>query len=315
MIKVDKAFITFQIEMPVAMFESLQRMFSRRRADPSDTELMQEWALSRGDVSKLDRRGRGCVVLFEIEGGPARMEWGPSQRPYIEGQELRVRVDLGLPPSLEMMVLSRSLAKSLESDAYQQLVRGQQTGIDSALPEEQRWLSAFDPIEIPELLEVARRQFVVLSSSTKLATRWVQGDLANRLVRATSRWLTPEAPFVLMTMRGRVYMRTSAPVLEPELLDGVRSLVETASLRAIGCQKVPRKSEVPSATGAGALAAAAVLASAGGAAAGRGEHLLTESYEDGLPSDLLTLPMVEEFEATDYPSAFGLSDLQTDVKL
>lgn len=302
------------------MFKALQRLFTRRAPSASDIQLIEEWALQRGDPVKRDRKGQGAVVSFNVEGGPARLEWGPAQRPYIQGRELRVRVDLGLPPSLEMMVMSRPLAQWLESDAYSQLVRGHQTGIDSALPEEQRWLAVFDPLEV-EVPEAVHKQFLVLSGSPSHARRWLRGDLANRLQRAITRWLPPDAPLVLMTMRGRLYLRTSAPQVDGALLDGVRGLAETASLRAIACQKRPRPTasvrspEVRRDIHADVLGSIASASMVNEAADMVADPLDVFESSGGHPSDLMTLPMVAEFEGTDYPSDFIIDPIDADLKI
>ena len=43
---------------------------------------------------------QGFVIDGRLGATPWRLEWGPSQRPYIQGQELRLRSELGLSPDL-----------------------------------------------------------------------------------------------------------------------------------------------------------------------------------------------------------------------
>ena len=46
----------------------------------------------------------GFVIDGQLDGTPWRIEWGPPQRTYIDGHELRLRMELGLPPDLQMLV-------------------------------------------------------------------------------------------------------------------------------------------------------------------------------------------------------------------
>lgn len=214
------------------MLDSLQRFLQRRQApaDP-DSALISQWARERGGEFKRVRRGPGAVVQSAGAAGPIRIEWGPAQRPYIRGSELRVRVDARLPDALEMLVLSRSLAESLEAQAFQELTSLQQTGMDDASPEEARWLALFERIDVAAG-PVFEQSFVVVSSCVPHARHWAAGELAVRLLRARTHWLGAQAPLVLMTLRGRLYLRTEAGVLDETLLDGVRILADAAALRA-----------------------------------------------------------------------------------
>lgn len=214
------------------MLDSLTRLLRRRPALETDSRLMEDWARQRGETIKRVRDGSGCVLEFRSQGLPARLEWGPAQRDYIHHRELRVRVELALPEALEMLVMSRALAERLETQAYDQLTRDQQTEIDASMPEEARWLAMFDPAPLaaPAAFSDA---FLVMAASPPHARRWVEGELASRLIRARERWLSADAPLVLMTLRGRLYLRTEACALDDKLLEGVRQLVDSASGSAL----------------------------------------------------------------------------------
>ncbi|MEY8878453.1 MAG: hypothetical protein AB9M60_18230 [Leptothrix sp. (in: b-proteobacteria)] len=214
------------------MLASLSRLWRRLPGVASDSRLFDDWAHQHGDEVKRVRNSQGGVVTFGCQGHPARLEWGPSQRSYIVGRELRLRIELDLPPALEMMVMSRTLADFLEAQAFEQLTRGFQTEIDATMPEEARWLSMFTPVEVSGA-EAFSKHFVVLAASSARAQRWVQGELATRLHRAGARWLLADAPFVLLTLRGRIYLRTAATRLDPDLLNGVRQIAEIAAQQAL----------------------------------------------------------------------------------
>lgn len=204
--------------------QRLQRLLGPKTESRTDSRLFDEWAEERGHRAKRVRHGDGRVVEFEFDGRPGRMEWGPPQRAYIHERELRVRLEAGLPANLEMLLMSRRLAERLETQAYQTLVRDHQTGIDATLPEEVRWLSMLEKVAVPS----TAASFLLKSSSPAHAVRWLEGDLLSRVSRAGSRWLGAEAPLVVMTLRGRVYVRTEASVLDEAMLDGARGLAEAA---------------------------------------------------------------------------------------
>lgn len=212
----------------IKALQRFQRLLGSRSETASDPQVLDEWADMRGYQLKRVRRGEGRVVEFDWEGRRGRLEWGPSKRAYINERELRVCIEAGLPEHLEMLVMSRSLAQRLDSQAYQTLVSDHQTGIDTSLPEEVRWLSMLERVPVPSTVAA----YVMLSSSPPHAQRWLDGDLLSRVSRAAHNWLGDDAPLVLMTLRGRVYLRTEAMNTEPAMLDGACSLAEAAATSA-----------------------------------------------------------------------------------
>ena len=212
----------------IKTLQRFQRLLGSRAETSHDPQMLDEWAETRGHQLKRVRSSEGRVVEFEWEGRRSRLEWGPSKRAYINARELRVCIEAGLPDNLEMMIMSRSLAQRLESQAYQTLVRDHQTGIDVNLPEEVRWLSMLERVPVPSAVAA----YVMLSSSPPHAQRWLDGDLLSRISRAAHNWLGDEAPLVLMTLRGRVYLRTEALSTEAAMLDGACSLAGTAAASA-----------------------------------------------------------------------------------
>lgn len=212
----------------IKALQRFQRLLGSRAETVSDPQVLDEWAKVRGYQLKRVRRGEGRVVEFEWEGRRGRLEWGPSKRAYINERELRVCIEAGLPEHLEMLLMSRSLAQRLDSQAYKTLVSDHQTGIDTSLPEEVRWLSMLERVPVPSTVAA----YVMLSSSPPHAQRWLDGDLLSRISRAAHNWLGDDAPLVLMTLRGRVYLRTEAMNTEPAMLDGACSLTEAAATSA-----------------------------------------------------------------------------------
>jgi hypothetical protein len=153
-----------------------------------------------------------------------RMEWGPSQRPYIDGNELRLRADLPLVRDLQLALMNRRLQESMERAVFEQYVEGVQTRIDQQTPPEMRWLVMFPRLSGDEL-GVLRANFVAVASSTPWMASWLQGPLGRALMAAP---LDTATPVALMIGRSRLMLRTA--MADPELhsLRSWLALFETA---------------------------------------------------------------------------------------
>jgi len=216
------------------MLEGIKRLFQRGSpggATPADREL-QDWLRSRG-LKHRSVPGEGFVVDGQQAGTAWRLEWGPSQRPYIPGQELRLRAELGLGSGLQALLMTRRLAEKMEGDVFNRYVEGVQTRIDNQTPPEMRWLVMFPKLPGADLGPL-RERFVALGSSRRWLTQWLDGPLSGTLAAQP---LAPDAPLVLMIGRGRLMLRTALADAEPQRLQAWLRLFEIAireSQRASG---------------------------------------------------------------------------------
>lgn len=210
---------------------SLNRLMHRYIPAEPQGKTLQAWTRQRGEEFKRARDATGYVVEGHCGDHTLRLEWGPPQRHYLRGHELRVRIESRLPETAEMMVITQGLAERLEVQAFERLVEGQQTELSLDLPEEVRWLASLRRVPL-DAWPALQCHFVAVSSMPTAALRWLEGEVASRLGRSLSSWLGPSAPLVLMLLRGRVYVRTEADTLDEPLLDGIRGLAEAAVLRA-----------------------------------------------------------------------------------
>lgn len=153
----------------------------------------------------------GFVVDGRLGATPWRLEWGPSQRPYIEGQELRLRSELGLGSDLQVLVMNRLLAEHMEKTVFEQFVEGVQTRIDNQTPPEMRWLVMFKKLSGSEMGALKER-WVALSSQKDWLREWLEGPLAAALAALR---FDEGLPMVLMIGRGRLMLRTAQA--EPEV--------------------------------------------------------------------------------------------------
>jgi hypothetical protein len=197
------------------MLESIKRLFARQDVERDLVEL-SDWAKHSGHGFKRVRGEDGFVIDGAIDGRPWRLEWGPPQRDYIGGHELRLRMELSLPHDMQMLVLSRTLMETLERATYEQYTDSMQTQIGAQAPEEMRWLVMFPKIDLGSL-KALRARFGAVASVPAAGLAWLEGPLAEALERAADRLLRHDPPFVLMTLRGRVYLRLLLDA--PELAD------------------------------------------------------------------------------------------------
>ncbi|WP_428424125.1 hypothetical protein [Methylibium sp.] len=213
------------------MLDSFKRWIDGRHGSP-DGRCLHAWAKQRGLVVKRVRGGEGIVVEGEMHGTPWRMEWGTPQRAYLLDRELRLRMDLGLPQNLQMMVISRVLAEELEQAAYALFTQDMQTQIDSGMPEEMRWLAMFPKTQLASL-KALRSRFSTAANAVGPLAHWLDKELVAQLRAAWQGWLGDEGPLVLMVLRGRLYLRLESTQPDVALLDGAMALFEAAARSAL----------------------------------------------------------------------------------
>ena len=213
------------------MLESLKRLFSHP-APAADRPEVAEWARQRGLAYKRVREDEGFVIEGELNGRPLRIEWGPPQRAYIEGRELRLRMELKLPSELQMLLLSRPLLELLEKQTFERFTEGTQTQIDTSSPEEMRWLVMFPKVDLSSF-RVLRSHIGAVASTPAAGLSWISGPLGHQIERALGGLLRNDPPFVLMTLRGRTYLRTQLIDPDPVALGSALAIFEAAVARAL----------------------------------------------------------------------------------
>lgn len=214
------------------MLESLKRLFAGGNED-AERAAVADWAKRRGHTFKPARGNAGFVVEGSLERRPWRLEWGPSQRAYIVGRELRLRMELDLPQDQQMLLLSRSLLEALERQTYEQFTDAVQTEIGGSTPEEMRWLVMFPKVELGTLGTFATR-FGAVASQPAVGLAWIAGPLANLLLHeAEDGVLRADPPLMLMTLRGKAYLRLALARPTPAAIGAALALFETAVAQAV----------------------------------------------------------------------------------
>ena len=251
--------------------------------EPQDEQVrdLLAWAQSRRFRVKRVRGTAGFVIEGACPGlndQPWRLEWGPSQRSYIPAEELRIRMELGLPEDLHLLLLNTSLKEALSAQAFDRWTQSNQTIVDVDTPEEMRWLALYPQVDALDHARL-RGRMAVLSPYEGPAMTWAQGPLSAVLAANCDTLFEGDAPFLLMTLRGRLYLRLHCPDPSPEIVSAAARLFDCAAVAARRAASM-----VPSDPGDSAHDALA------DEWPGRGGGAWNSELSN---SDLLTLPMPE----------------------
>jgi hypothetical protein len=215
------------------MLSSLKRWWSQSRGHSSTgLEAIEAWAGQSGLRYRRDDDGSRFVIEAPSAGQMLRMEWGPSQRSYIAGDELRIRLDLNLPGALQLLAMTRPLMERLEQETFERYTQEAQTIIDMSHPEEMRWLAMFPKIDL-SFDKVLQAHYGVLGVNTVLGMAWINGPLGEQLAMSTHNLLAGDEPFVLMAMRGKLYLRMQLAQPQPKSLSQCLSVFDAAVQSAL----------------------------------------------------------------------------------
>jgi len=217
------------------MLEAIKSLIDRatRRAE---SDAIAGWARRAGYVHKREKAGDGFAIEGSFDGTPWRMEWGRPQRRYIEGHELRMRMVLGVSPDLQMLLMTRSLKEKLASEAFALATQSNQTALDDSVGEETRWLVVFPKVPLGES-QIVRSCYGLVANHRHEGIAWLEGPLAHALERAAATWLSAQPPFLLMTLRGRLYLRLQ---LESADEDDVAAALALFGIAGAAARRVAR---------------------------------------------------------------------------
>ena len=200
------------------MFDRLKKVFSRpdEQARPpagqkpvptASTGAVAAWANSRGWRCAPSADGSAVAVDSLVRGHKWLLEVGTSTRRYIHGTELRARAELGLQEDLRVLVVSNTLKNALEEKAFAAYTDTLRTSMDSSMPEEMRWLMMYDEVPVEGLGDQFLACFSIHGSDEVSAAQWVDAALARALVSAMPPRAEDAPPFLMMLLRGKLYLR------------------------------------------------------------------------------------------------------------
>lgn len=206
------------------MLESIKRWIGNGEPPRRSHAAQAGWAQANGWRLRGVRDADGFVIEGRSGAQAWRLEWGPSQRHYIEGNELRLRAELEVPRELQALVLDRGLMETMEKTVFDQYVEGVQTRIDTTTPPEMRWLVMFAKLSSGEL-GTLREGYGALSSYKPWLQQWIGGPLAHALAALPAE---SGRPLVLMIARRRLCLRTALAHPDTARLDTWLALFATA---------------------------------------------------------------------------------------
>jgi hypothetical protein len=201
----------------------------RRAADVAADEV-KRWAASQGHRFARIRGSDGFVVEPSGGSGAWRIECGPSQRRYLEGDELRVRIGLGAIGELQMLAATMPLMARLEREVYEQAIEDNRTRVDDDTPEEMRWMVLY-PRTSRQGMGVLRDRFGALASISHAAVAWLDDAVTKELV-VSSEALGVDAPLAIIVQRDRLVLRTAATPMTPARLQSALALAVAAAASA-----------------------------------------------------------------------------------
>ena len=203
------------------------------RANAARWRPIMDWAEARGAEFSQTRDGLGFLIdQPKALPGPLRIEWGASQRSYLPGTELRMRCEMGLSADLQLMVLCRTLMENLERAVFEAYTDTLKTRVDTDTPEEMRWLVMFPKFN-HAASPILRQRYGFVGVTKELTGAWIDGELGTALVQASQDVLPEDHPFVLMCLRGNLYLRTAMAEADLPRLQALVRLIETAAREAL----------------------------------------------------------------------------------
>jgi len=206
------------------MLESIKRWLADAPPQVPGWGELSAWSRTHQLTLRAVREPEGFVVEGRAGSIAWRLEWGPSQRSYIPGAELRIRAELSVPRELQALVLNRELMDAMEKAVFDQYVEGVQTRIDTTTPPEMRWLVMFPKLSGTELRSL-RDGYGALSSYKPWLQQWLAGGMTPALAALPT---SAERPLVLMIARRRLCLRTALAQPDPAALDAWLRLFECA---------------------------------------------------------------------------------------
>lgn len=193
----------------------------------------------RGWTVKATHERDGFVVEAPASPLGWRLEWGPSQRPYLGSHELRLRGDTGIDPQTFALLMPGSLMDLLERELYAQFTDSVQTRLDDSTPEEMRWLAMAERLS-PQDSGPLRAGFAAVGNVTPWMSDWLAGPLGEALLAwaETSRdqpgpgaatGTAPALPLMaLILRRGQLVLRLAMRQPAPERLAQAVAFFEVA---------------------------------------------------------------------------------------
>lgn len=208
------------------MFERIKKAFGRsapagaaqRAHVPDHHQQTSEWAHRHGLAFEGSAQSASFTVSGDALGKPWRLQRARPSRPFIHGDELRARAELGLGTDVAVLVINRPLKEALERQAYASFTDSLQTTADAGTHEELRWLSMFDELGWPGAPDAFWTRYAVVGDNLAHAQAWLDDAMCGLLLGWPQDGPDAQTPFTMMLVRGKAYLRMEyAPADLPTL--------------------------------------------------------------------------------------------------
>lgn len=206
------------------MLRQLRQWLKRGREPAPDWQDVAAWCEQRRYAFQARADGDGFALQGRTGSMGWRLDWGPAERLYVRGRELRLRADIGLPAELHLMVLDRALQQDLERAVVDQVTGLSPKRPDPDMPAEMRWVAAFPKLAPADAGDL-RVRYESVASHKEWLQAWVAGELGRSLLAEPA---VTRSPLLLMVGGGRVLLRTALEAPTPEALQPWVTLFEQA---------------------------------------------------------------------------------------
>jgi hypothetical protein len=190
------------------MFERLGKTLGGLLGSSDPSSPLAQWASSQGLAFK-PLFGGAYTMMGSWQGRSVRIECGAPSRPYLKGMELMARADLGLVTSSGVVLMNRSLKRTLEQEAtalYASYTDDLRTSA-AMLPEEIRWLAMYRDAGWAGPDEAFWERYAVLTDTTETARDWIDEGAQERLMNWPGDAAALTTPVLFMLLRGKTYLR------------------------------------------------------------------------------------------------------------
>lgn len=197
---------------------NIKRWLTRRSGaaiPASELTAMGLWASTRSMTYEGPSVHRQYVVRGDWDGCPWTLERRTGSRVFIQGDEFNGRAAMDLLVNPVVIVISRALKNSLENEAYSIYTDSVQTLAEPSLSEEMRWIALYPECAPLNISKDFHDRFSVLAADSRDAAKWITDDLVERVLMCSAVRLN--SPFILMLLRGKVYVQLELDTTTDEL--------------------------------------------------------------------------------------------------
>lgn len=205
----------------------------RQTESASGVGAVSRWAVEQGFAYSVPAGGEGFCISGNAEGKPWKIERSVASRDFMQGDELRARAQLNVLGGAAVIVMNRSLKEVLEKRVYKIYTDPVQTMAEPSLSEEMRWLALYPEFVWKALPDAFWRRYAVLATNGGEAAVLIGEKLSHLLMLLGASDPNVEVPFMLMLLRGSVYLRMQYTPADLETLQRVSAIFAGACESAV----------------------------------------------------------------------------------